>query len=80
MDISGGRLIICPSDEGLTPSRSMIFMMRLQNGIHARVADRVAVFPMVWKIWAQISIEAPVIRSHRNCALPRLMKAVLDNG
>ena len=52
-------------------------MMRLQNGIHARVANRAVVFLTVWKIWAQISIEAPVIRSHR--ALPRLMKAMLDN-
>ena len=80
MDIGRERLIICPYDRGLTPSRSMIFMMRLQNGIHARVADQAAVFLMVWKIWAQISIGASVIRSHRNCALPRLMKAVLDNG
>ena len=47
MDIGRGRFIIFPSDGGLTPSRSMIFMMRLQNGIHARVADQVAVFPMV---------------------------------
>ena len=66
MDIGRGRFIIFPSDGGLTPSRSMIFMMRLQNGIHARVADQAAVFPMVWKMWAQISIEAPLIRSHRN--------------
>ena len=60
MDIGRGRLIIFPSDEGLTPSRSMIFMMRLENGIHVRVAVRAAVFPMVWKIWAQISIGATV--------------------
>ena len=66
MDIGQGWFIIFPSDGGLTPSRSMIFMVRLQNGIHARVTDRAAVFPMVWKIWAQISIRAPVIRSHRN--------------
>ena len=66
MDIGRGRFIIFPSDGELTPSRSMIFMIRLQNGIHARVADRAAVFPMVWKMWAQISIGAPVIISHRN--------------
>ena len=58
MDIGRGQLIIFPSDGGLTPSRSMIFMMRLQNGIHACVTVRAAVFPMVWKIWAQISIGA----------------------
>ena len=80
MDIGRGRLIIFPSDGGLTPLRSMVFMMRLQNGIHARVAVQAAVFPMVWKIWAQISIGALVIRLHWNLALPRLMKAVLDNG
>ena len=66
MDIGRGRFIIFPSDGGLTPSRSMIFMIRLQNGKHARVADQAAVFPMVWKMWAHISIGAPVIRSHRN--------------
>ena len=66
MDIGRGRFIIFSSDGGLTPSRSMIFMMRLQNGIHASVADQVVVFPMVWKIRAWISIEALVIRSHRN--------------
>ena len=44
MDIGRGRLIIFPFDGGLTPSRSMIFMMRLQNGIHARVVDRAVVF------------------------------------
>ena len=80
MDIGRGRFIIFPSDGGLTPLRSMIFMMRLQNGIHARVANWAAVFPMIWKMWAQISIGAPVIRSLRNWALPRLMKAVLDSG
>ena len=47
MDIGRGWLIIFPSDGGLTPLRSTIFMMRLQNGIHARVADLAAVFPMV---------------------------------
>ena len=66
MDIGRRQFIIFPSDGGLTPSRSMIFMMRLKNGIHTCVADRVAVFPMIWKIWAQISIEAPIIRSLRN--------------
>ena len=63
MDIGRGRFIIFPFDGGLTPLRSMIFMTRLQNGIHARVADRATVFPMIWKIWAQISIGALVIRS-----------------
>ena len=66
MDISQGRFIIFPSDGGLIPLRSMIFMMRLQNGIHARAANRAAVFPVIWKIWAQISIGAPIIRSLRN--------------
>ena len=66
MDIGRGRFIIFPSDGGLKPLRSMIFMMRLQNRIHARVADRATVFPMAWKIWAQISVRAPVIKSYRN--------------
>ena len=66
MDISQGRFIIFPSDGGLTTSRSMIFMIRLQNGIHAHVADRATIFPMIWKMWVQISIGAPVIRSLRN--------------
>ena len=39
MDIGRGRFIIFPSDGGLKPLRSMIFMMRLQNRIHACVAD-----------------------------------------
>ena len=52
MDIGRVQFIIFPSDGGLTPSRSMIFMMRLQNGIHACVADQATVFAMVWKIWA----------------------------
>ena len=79
MDIGRGRGTIFPSVGGWTPSRCMIFMMRLQKGIHVHVTDRVAVFPMVWKMWAQMLIETPIMRSHRNCPLPRLMKAVLDN-
>ena len=47
MDIGRGQFIIFPSDGGLTPSRSMIFMMRLRNEIHACVADQAAVFPMI---------------------------------
>ena len=66
MDIGRRRFNIFPSDGGLTPSRSMIFMMRPQNEIHACVADRAAIFPMIWKMWAHISIGAPVIRSLRN--------------
>ena len=27
-----------------------------------------------------MSIEVPVIRSHKNCARPRLINPVLDNG
>ena len=27
-----------------------------------------------------MSIEAPVMRSHKNCALPRLMNSVLESG
>ena len=80
MEIGRGRVIIFPSEGRLIPSRRMNFMMRLQNGIHHHAIDRAAVFLMVWKMWAQISMGAPVIRSHRNWALPRLMKVVLDNG
>ena len=47
MDIVQGRDIIFASDGGLTPSQSMIFMMRLQKGIHVRAADRAAAFPIV---------------------------------
>ena len=47
MDIGRGRDTIFPSVGGRTPSRSMIFMMRLQKGIHVHVADRAAVLPMV---------------------------------
>ena len=47
MDIGRGCGIIFPSVGGRTTSRSMIFMMRLQKGIHVCVADRAAVFPMV---------------------------------
>ena len=47
MDIGRGRGTIFSSDEGLTPSRRMIFMIKLQNGRIVRVVDRVVVFPMV---------------------------------
>ena len=47
MDIGRGRVTIFPSVGGRTPSRSMIFMMRLQKEIHVHAADRVVVFPMV---------------------------------
>ena len=69
-----------PSVGGFTPSRTMIFITRVQKGIHVRVADRATVFPMIWKMWAHMSIGAPVIRSHRNWALPRLMNAVFESG
>lgn len=58
MDIGQGRVSNFPSDGGLTPSRSMIFMMRLQNGIHARATDRAAVFPMIWKMWTNVNRES----------------------
>ena len=47
MEIGRGREIIVPFVGGRTPSRSMIFMMRLQKGILVRVADQAAVFPIV---------------------------------
>ena len=47
MDNGRGRGSILPSVGGRTPSRTMIFMRRLQNGIHVRAAVRAAVFPMV---------------------------------
>ena len=47
MDIGRGRGTIFSSDEGLTPSRRMIFMIKLQNGRIVCVADRAAVFPMI---------------------------------
>ena len=71
---------IFPSVGGRTPSRTMIFMRRLQKGRRVRAAIWAAVFPMDWKMWAQMSIGTPVRRSHRNCARPRLMKPVLDGG
>ena len=80
MEISRGREIIFPSVGGQTLSRSMIFMMRLQKGILVCAADRASIFIIVGKMWAQMSIGTPVMRSHRNCALPRFMKAVLDSG
>ena len=80
MEIGCERVIIFPSEEGLIPSWIMNFMMRLQNGIHPRAVDRATVFLMVWKMWAQISMGASVIRSQRNWAIPRLMKVMLDSG
>ena len=47
MDIGRGRGTIFPSVGGRIPLRSMIFMMKLQKGIHVRAANRAAVFPMV---------------------------------
>ena len=47
MDIGRGRGTIFSSDEGLTPSRRIIFMIKLQNRRIVRVADRAAVFPMI---------------------------------
>ena len=40
IDIARGRGTIFSSDEGLTPSRRMIFMIKLQNERIVRVADR----------------------------------------
>ena len=80
MEIGRWRVNIFLFEGGTMPSQRMNFMMRLQNGIHPRAIDRVAVFLMVWKMWAQISVGAPVIRSQRNWALSRFMKVVLDSG
>ena len=80
MDIGRGWVTIFSSDEGLTPSQRMIFMIKLQNGRIVRVANRAVVFPMIWNMWAQMSIETPEMRSPKNLALPRLMKAVFDSG
>ena len=71
---------IVPSFGGQTPLRTMIFMTRLQKGRHIFATDRLAVFPMVWNMWAQMSISAPLIKSHKNCALLRFLKPVLDRG
>ena len=80
IEIGHGRVIIFPFEGGLIPSWRMNFIMRLQNGIHPRASEWAAVFLMVWKMWAQMLMDIPVIRSHRNWALPRLMKVVLDSG
>ena len=80
MDSGQRRSIFFLSVGGLTPLRTMIFITRLQKGMHVRVTDRAVVFPMIWKMWAHMSIGAPVIRSHRNWALPRLMNAVFESG
>ena len=66
MEIGRGRVIIFPFEGGIIPSRRMNFIMRLQNGIYPHVADRAAVFLMVQKMWAQISMDALVVRSYRN--------------
>ena len=47
MEIGCGRVIIFPSKGGLIPSQGMNFIIRLQNGVHPRAADRAAVFLMV---------------------------------
>ena len=80
MDNGWRRGSIFPSVGGRTPSRTMIFIRRLQKGRHVHAADRVAIFPMVWKMWAQMSIGTPLMKSHRNCTLPRLMNAVFESG
>ena len=80
IDSGRRRSIFFPSVGGLTPSRVMIFITRLQKGIHNCAADRATVFPMIWKMWAYMSIGVLVMRSHRNWALPRLMNAVFESG
>ena len=47
MDIGRGRGTIFSFDEGLTPSRRIIFIIKLQNGRIVRVVDRAAIFPMI---------------------------------
>ena len=47
MDIGQGRGTIFSPDEGLTPSQRIIFVIKLQNGRIVRVANQVAVFPMI---------------------------------
>ena len=76
MDIGRWRTMIFPSFGRRTPSCFMIFMKRLlkERHIHA------VVFPIVWKIWAQMLIGAPLMRSYKNCALPRLMNPMLKSG
>ena len=80
MDIGRWRTRIVPSLGGRTPLSTMIFMMRLRKGRHICATVLATVFPIVWKMWVQISIGVPVMRSHKNCALPRLMNPMLDNG
>ena len=74
------RNMIVPSLGGRTPLSTMIFTIRLQKGRHICAAIYAAIFPIVSKMWAQISIRAPMMRSHKNYALPRLMNPVLDSG
>ena len=76
VDIGRWRTMIFPSFGWRTPSCFMIFMRRLQKERHIRAAF----FTIVWKIWAQMSIGAPVMRSHKNCALLRLMNPMLESG
>ena len=76
MDIGQRLTSIFSSFGGWTSSRTMIFMRRLQKGRHVRAT----VFPIVWKMRAQISIGTPVMRSHKNWALQRLMNPMLDSG
>ena len=80
MDNGKKHASILPSVGGWMPSRNMIFMRRLQKGRKDRAAVRATIFPMVWKMWAQISIGTPVMRLHKNCTLPRLMNAMLESG
>ena len=67
MDIGWRRTNIFSSFGGWTLLSTMIFMRMLQKGRHVRATIHAAVFPIVWKIWAQISIETSVMWSHKNC-------------
>ena len=65
-----------PSFGRWTPSSTIIFTTRLQKGRHVHAT----VLPINWKMWAKMLIWTPMMRSHRNCALPRLMSPVFNNG
>ena len=47
MDIGQGQDTTFSSNEGLTPSQTIIFMIKLQNGRIVHVTNRAAVFPMI---------------------------------
>ena len=76
-DIGRWRSKIVPSFGGRIPLRTVILMTRLQKGRHICAAEHLVVFPIVWKMWAQMSVWAPLMRSHKNYALPRLMSPML---